>query len=408
MLSYKRSLTSQILLAIAMGVTSGLIFGNKALFLGSVGTFLIQCIKTVAVPLIFFAIIEALLTQDINWRSAKYLVIVIVINTFSASLIGISLSNIFLPGKYLSSINIEITSGAKEKFNTIQGKGIFSSLDHIFPTNMIDPFQKNSVIAIVIIALLVGVSARIVRSESVEARQNIQVFASFISACFKIFEQILKFIIKLIPLAIFCVIARTVGEYGFAPIKGLFIYIVIGLIGLSLQVLVTYQLWISCFAKIKLSTFWSGVREAVTYALGSNSSLATLPITLRTLDGFGVRKSSSRLGACVATNLNNDGILLYEAMAALLVAQASGIELSLSQQLIVAGLSIIAAIGITGVPEAGLISLALVLTSVGLPLDILPVLLTVDWIIARGRSVVNVLSDIVVSIVVDRFETNNV
>ncbi len=138
-------------------------------------------------------------------------------------------------------------------------------------------------------------------------------------------------------------------------------------------------------------------------AWGCNSSLAALPLTLDALEKLKVSKASSRLGACVATNLNNDGILLYEAMAVLFVAQAHGLHLGVGQQIEILLLCVIAAIGITGVPEAGIISLSIVLVTVGMPLEILPLLLTVDWVIARGRSVVNVLSDIIVSLAVDRW-----
>jgi DAACS family dicarboxylate/amino acid:cation (Na+ or H+) symporter len=106
----------------------------------------------------------------------------------------------------------------------------------------------------------------------------------------------------------------------------------------------------------------------------------------------------------VGTNLNNDGIILYEAMAVLFVAQAHGLELSLMQQILAAISCLVAAMGIAGVPEAGFVSLSLVLATVGLPLELLPLLLTVDWIIARGRSVVNVLSDMMVSILLDRWD----
>jgi Na+/H+-dicarboxylate symporter len=106
----------------------------------------------------------------------------------------------------------------------------------------------------------------------------------------------------------------------------------------------------------------------------------------------------------VGTNLNNDGILLYEGMAVLFVAQASGIHLPFDQQLLVACLAMVAAMGVAGVPEAGFISVALVLNTVGLPVEILPLLLTVDWIVARMRSATNVLSDMVLSLNLDRWE----
>jgi DAACS family dicarboxylate/amino acid:cation (Na+ or H+) symporter len=152
---------------------------------------------------------------------------------------------------------------------------------------------------------------------------------------------------------------------------------------------------------VPLREFVRVAHAPIVHAFGTNSSLATLPLTLQALDSLGVRKSSSRLGACIGTNFNNDGILLYEALAVLFVAQAFGIDLTLGQQVFAACISLLAAIGVAGVPEAGVVSLSLVLVAVGLPVEIVPLLLTVDWIVARVRSVTNVLSDMTISLAVD-------
>jgi Na+/H+-dicarboxylate symporter len=121
---------------------------------------------------------------------------------------------------------------------------------------------------------------------------------------------------------------------------------------------------------------------------------------------MGISPASSRLAACVGTNLNNDGITLYEAMAALFLAQAIGMELGIDRQIIVVLASIMAGAGVAGIPEAGLIVLPLVLGAAGLPeavvVTALPLLLPVDWIIARVRSGVNVMSDMLVAILLDR------
>jgi Na+/H+-dicarboxylate symporter len=131
-----------------------------------------------------------------------------------------------------------------------------------------------------------------------------------------------------------------------------------------------------------------------------------VPITLRCLEKMGVSTASARLAACVGTNLNNDGITLYEAMAALFLAQAVGMNLALGQQVVVVLASIMAGAGVAGIPEAGLIVLPLVLGAAGLPEEIiviaLPLLLPVDWIVARARSGVNVMSDMLVAIFLDR------
>src|SRR5206468_6850650 len=118
------------------------------------------------------------------------------------------------------------------------------------------------------------------------------------------------------------------------------------------QVFVVDQAWIVLVARTPLRRFWAGARDAVVYALGSSSSLATLPVTLRCLDRMKVSPQAARLAACVGTNLNNDGILLYEAMAVLCVAQAHGIHLGLGQQVVAAAACALAGVGIGGVPDA--------------------------------------------------------
>ena len=135
---------------------------------------------------------------------------------------------------------------------------------------------------------------------------------------------------------------------------------------------------------------------------------ATMPVTLAALDGLGVREEPARLSACVGTNFNNDGIMLYEAMATLFLCQAMGMDLPLTRQLSVVAASVMAGVGIAGIPEAGLVILPLVLASAGLSEQAvalaIPLILPVDWIVARVRSGVNVLADMVVAVVLDRLE----
>jgi DAACS family dicarboxylate/amino acid:cation (Na+ or H+) symporter len=255
------------------------------------------------------------------------------------------------------------------------------------------------VLTIVLIALLFGFGLRRARSEQLASGgHSFRSVAAGIETLLRVMEVVLGWVIKLVPLAVFGVVAKTVGEHGYAPLRGLAWYVAVGLGGLVLHVAVVYQVWIHFVVRIPLGRFWRIAKEPVTYAMGANSSLATLPVTLRALGRLGVPRDASALGACVGTNFNNDGIILYEGMAVLFVAQASGIELSVWQQVLIAGACMIAAMGVAGVPEAGFISLALVLNTVHLPLEILPLLLTVDWVIARGRSMTNVLSDMVLSL----------
>jgi DAACS family dicarboxylate/amino acid:cation (Na+ or H+) symporter len=391
------SLTGKILVAMAVGALTGSVFGAHVVSLGMVGKLFIQLIKVLAVPLVFFSIVDALITAKLSWSGARKLVTVVAINTTVALLIGLTLSNIVQPGVYFERSVASIEGVQPPKVDSIDFEKIVSS---IVPTSIVAPFAENNVIAVVVLSLLLGTALRQHLTGGKADYELIQA-ERLIRTILSVWNSGLMLLVRLVPFAVFCVTARTVGEYGFEPFKGLSLYIVLAIAGMLIQIAVVYPLWIRFMGGIPLREFMKRARKPVVYAFGTNSSLATLPLTLEALDELKVSKSSSRLGACIGTNLNNDGIVLYEAMAVLFVAQAFGFHLPLDQQLLAAGLSLVAAIGVAGVPEAGVVSLSLVLTAVGLPLEIVPLLLTVDWIVARMRSVTNVLSDMTVSIGID-------
>ncbi|MFY4728641.1 dicarboxylate/amino acid:cation symporter, partial [Nitrospira sp. BLG_2] len=145
-----------------------------------------------------------------------------------------------------------------------------------------------------------------------------------------------------------------------------------------------------------------GGRDALVMAFSTASSTATMPVTYASLkDRVGLREQSASMGALVGANFNNDGTALYEAMAALFIAQMIGMDLRFQQQLIVVLTSIIASVGAAGIPEAGLVTMTMVFTAVGLPVEYIPVLLTVDWFLDRCRTAINVMGDMNVSCLLD-------
>ena len=137
-------------------------------------------------------------------------------------------------------------------------------------------------------------------------------------------------------------------------------------------------------------------------AFSTASSTATMPVTYACLtEKVGVREESASMGALVGANFNNDGTALYEAMAALFIAQMIGQDLSTTQQLIIILTSIIASVGAAGIPEAGLVTMTLVFTAVGLPVEYIALLLAVDWFLDRCRTTINVLGDVNISCLLD-------
>jgi DAACS family dicarboxylate/amino acid:cation (Na+ or H+) symporter len=317
---------------------------------------------------LFLSIVNAILKTEVEGRSAIRLVFWASLNASVALVIGLFLSNVLQPGLTLAGFvpasPAAIAAYADKKID------LLGVVNGAIPTSLVSPFVDNMVLAIVLIALLVGVGLRRVRAEQLASGST--AFRSLedgTETALRVMEIVLGWVIKLIPFAVFGVVARAVGEHGYAPLKGLGVYVLVGVGGLALHIMLTYQFLVAFVARMSLARFWRTAREPVVYAVGANSSLATLPITLRALDRLGVRRSSSALGACVGTNFNNDGIILYEGMAVLFVAQASGIHLTLGQQFFIALACLVAAMGVAGVPEAGFVSLALVLNTVHLPLE---------------------------------------
>lgn len=394
---------ARIVAAIFLGALVGYALQHRAKPLGELGSVLIGLIKALAGPLLFFAVVDAFVRTQVRVRSAAVMVGISLTNAVIAIVIGLTLSNTLRPGDYSDPRVLPPSAGAPK----IEARKIdfLHELVSYVPTSVVKPFLDNSIITLVILAVLVGASVRHVKNEqTARGEHGYKVLEDFIAAVFRTIEVMLGGVISLVPLAVFGVVASTIGQEGLAPFRGLAAYVGVALLGLALQVLIVYQAWILLAARMSLRRFWAGARDAVVYALGSSSSLATLPVTLGCLDKMKVSPRSARMAACVGTNLNNDGILLYEAMAVLYVAQVYGIHLSLGQQLVAAASCLIAGIGIAAVPDAGLISLTLVLATVGLPVEIVPILLTVDWLLSRARAVTNVSSDILGAVLLDRFD----
>jgi Na+/H+-dicarboxylate symporter len=393
--SSPHSITRYIVLAMVLGMVTGALLGPTVTPLGVVGTLYIQLIKVVAVPLVFVSIIDAIIATSLSLHTARRWLGVVAINATCALIIGLTVSNLLRPGVGFSFGTSQSQSVAAAAVTKDFSVGTF--LETLVPKSVVSPFSENNIIAVALMALLIGVTIRrYLYSSGAEwsvesAQRGTRVLGALVNS-------LIVRLVALVPIAVFCVTAKTVGEAGFAPFKGLALYVGVACLGLALQMLLVYPWWITKVGGISLRRFWAAAARPAAYAFGTNSSLATVPVTLHALDELGVPKSASRLATCIGTNLNNDGILLYEAMAVLFVAQALGVELSLGEQIFAAAMSVLAAVGVAGVPEAGVVSLSLVLAAVGLPLEVVPLLLSVDWIVARMRSVTNVMSDMTVSI----------
>lgn len=377
--------------------------------LGKISEVILEMVKGLAAPLLFFAILDAFLRTEIRARSGAIMVAISSINALIAVVVGLSISNWIRPGERFAA-SIPANPEALKTYQAYAKTRIdfLDSFAGFLPRNVFKPFVDNAVITIIVLAVLGGAALRRVKNEQrARGEDDYRAVESFVATAFRAVEVLLGWVIVLVPLAIFAAVAKSVGEFGFGVVRGLAIYVGVVVLGLGFQVFVVYQAWLVLVARMPLIQFWSGAKEAIVYAMGAASSMATLPVTLKCLDRMKVSPQSARLAACVGTNLNNDGILLYEAMAVLFVAQAMQIPLTMGEQLTAAAACVVAGIGISGVPDAGLISLTIVLATVKLPITLLPVLLTVDWLVGRMRAMTNVTSDLLVAVLLDRLSPSD-
>lgn len=417
----------RVLIGVAAGIVVGLVFKSGNIFpglrtedLGQLGLLVIRLLKALAVPLIFFAILDAFLRVEISARSGGWLILICLLNVSVAFLIGLSLLNLLRPGEQWRGRLNEI-AGIVEHENGVPGanpeipKASLDPLKNIagyVPENLVEPFARNNVITVVLFGLLGGAALRKVkqRAETEGAPETFAPLERAVAALYQTIVQMMAWVVAAVPFAVFGVVAQVVGRSGITIFHALGTFLGVILLGLAIHGLIYYPLMAWFVGRKTPRVYLGGGADAILTGLSCNSSLATVPITLRCLtERMGVSDQSARLAACVGTNLNNDGITLYEAMAALFLAQAYGFDLSLGQQTIVVLSSLMAGIGIAGIPEAGLIMLPLVLGAAGLPEQLvvvaIPLILPVDWIIARARSAVNVMSDMLVAILLDRRRT---
>ncbi len=397
----RRSPAARVAIAMVLGGLTGAALGTRLGGVGQVGGAVIGLIKTLATPLILFAVLDVFLRSTIRGRNALLMVGIAGINAALAVAIALALANTLQPGRFLA-----VPAGwapSPEAAPGVRPVHLLDDLIGLLPTNPVDPFRGGSVVPVVVLAVVTGAALRRYKVEQITAGKcEYLVIEAFVTGALRTLERMLGWVVALLPVAVFAVMAQAVGTEGFAAMRGLAAYLGVVVLGLTLQVGLVYQSWLVFVARVPLREFWGALRAPLACAAGASSSLATLPVTLRSLKAMGVSDGSARMSACVATNLNNDGILLYEAMAVLIVAQAFGMPLGLGEQLTIAGLSVLASVGIAGVPEAGLISLAVVLTSAKLPLDLLPLLLSVDWILGRCRAMTNVVGDVLGAVLLDR------
>lgn len=411
----------RVVLGVIIGAALGIVFKKEPIIggwtngdLGKLAALYIQLLTSLATPLIFLAIVEAFVQTHISGRQGLKMFVICAVNIAVAFAIGLTILNVWQPGaqwqESLGSLAAEIESPPSnlDLHSQAEKKSLspLALLQSYVPTSVIQPFAENMVLTVAVFGILVGAALRSLQAEaSEELAPALNTFCEVVIVAYQIVLRMLYWLIELAPIAICFAVAGVVGGIGPKVFQLVAVFFVTVISALALHSLVYYPLSAWLIGGKNPRTYFGEGAAAILTGFSINSSLATSPLTLAALKQMRVSDSSARLSACVGTNFNNDGITLYEAITALFVAQAAGMDLSLAEQVSVLLAALAGSMGIAGIPNSGLIILTLVLKAAKLPEETvalaLPIVYSVDFINARVRSAVNVMGDLQVAILLD-------
>jgi len=284
---------------------------------------ILRLLGALAGPMVLLAVVQSLMHAQLPKGSAVRLVSLLILNTLVAILIGLFVANTVQPGRW------NAVEAPHEKAKELTTNPVQELLENV-PKSLLGPFTDNGKIpSVIMIALALGIAFRQL------PKDRFQTASDLVALGFDTLLIVLYWIIEIIPLAVFGVVASIIASKGFTPFLQLGAFVLAVLLALLLQV--TYYL-----ARIRLSSWvrpldvLRGMRDALVMAFSTASSTATMPVTYACLrEKVGLRERSASLGALVGANFNNDGTALYQAMAALFVAQVTGHNLSLLDQFLV-------------------------------------------------------------------------
>ncbi len=404
----KPSLNSQILLGALAGIALGLwMAGQKdatashagIYVAGLLGGIFVDLLKMVMVPLVFSSIVVGIANLRAHHQIHRVWITTLIfsISTMSISVaIGITSSNLFSPGK---GLNLEMFHDAMHGVDMLHmtlAEFVAKFLGSLF-VNPFAALAQGNIMAIVMFSLFTGIAL-------VVGGERYKNLLALLQEIFELSLRIVGWIMVVAPLGIMALLAKLIATQDAALMETLIKFVAVILGTTLFHGLIVLPLILYVVTRMSPMHFFLGAREALVTAFATSSSSATMPVTLRcTEQHLHVSPGITGFVVPLGAHLNMDGTALYEAAAALFVANLTGIELSLMQQLLVCFTAMIASVGAPGIPNAGMLTMVMVLQSVGLPIEAIAILLPIDRPLDTLRTVVNVEGDMVGCLVVQKF-----
>ncbi|GAA4894878.1 dicarboxylate/amino acid:cation symporter [Ferrimonas pelagia] len=388
-------LWGKILLGMALGMLTGIALGEHAAYLKPLGTLFVNTIKMLIVPLVFCSLIVGITSMQDTQKMGRIGIksLGFYLGTTSVAItIGLAFGHWFAPGAGLSLPLPEMASSPVQ-----QAPSFVDTLVAIVPENPVAALAQGQILQVIVFAVALGISLVMIGERG---RPAIAVFESLAEAMFKLTDLVMR----LAPYGVFALMAWVAGLYGWEVLQPLLKVIVAVYLGCMLHIFGFYGLVLALGARLNPLQFFKKISDAMAVAYTTSSSAGSLPASMKCAERVGVNKRISSFVLPLGTTINMDGTALYQGVCALFVAQAFGVDLTMSQYLTIIATATLASIGTAGVPGAGLVMLTLVLTTVGLPLEGVALVAGIDRILDMARTVVNVSGDLVATSVIARSE----
>ena len=393
-------LPTQIMFAMLLGVIVGILFREHALVFEPLGNVFIRLLKMIIVPIIFSSLVVGVVSlgsvQSLG-RLGMRTFLYYMVTTIMAVMIGLIVVNFIKPG-FDTDVDLALFSSNPITDSIDHEVSVVSVITDIVPSNIISAIATENMLGIIFFSIIFGTALLSLDIKGGTVKQFIEEFNN-------LFLKITDWIMKLSPIGVFALIATMVGQTGFAIFKPVAFYVATVLIAIAIHLLFTLSSILIIVARYSPVTFFRKIFPAIATAFSTDSSIATLPVTMECLEkNVGVSKKVVGFIAPLGATVNMDGTALYEAVAAVFIAQVVGIDMTITQQIIVMLTAVLASVGAAGIPSAGLVTMVIVLKSVNLPLEGIGILLAVDRILDMFRTSVNIISDSCGALVIGRLE----
>ena len=399
----KISLPVQILIALAAGIAVGLAclaFAGGPEFTTSYlkpfGDIFVNLLKFIVVPVVLLSMIDGILSMDdmkkvgaVGWKTVAYFLV----TTAIACVIGLAFANIFNAAGLFPKLALE--DGAVWEKAT--SANFMDTLKGIFPDNMWASFHSANMLQVIVIALLLGGSI-------MAAREKGRLCRDFVSSAYAVIEKLMGFIISLSPIGVFTMMAWVVATQGPKILGSLTLVLLCAYLGYIVHAVLVYSMSAKVFAGMSPLKFFKAAFPAMMFAFTSTSSAATLPVSKECADELGAEDDISSFVLPLGSTINMDGTAIYQCVATIFLASCAGVNLSIGQMVTIVVTATLASIGTAGVSGAGMIMLAMVLETLGIPVSYIGLIVAVDRLFDMGRTCLNVTGDIACSVCVSKWE----